>query len=103
MQEIQVKLTEFSELINSYTVDFVGRTWLMEAINHLLEDPGCRFVVLTGEAGTGKTALMAELAKRNPRWLRYFIRRDSRDLLSPSDGKTFFLTVGGQLASLRPD
>src|SRR5688500_12306001 len=103
MPDVQVKLTEFSELIDSYTADFVGRGWLVKQVDTLLADPGCRFVVLTGSAGAGKSAFMAQLATTHPQWLRYFIRRDSRELLRPSDGKTFFLTIGGQLATLQPD
>lgn len=103
MPSVQVRLTEFSELINSYTVDFVGREWLVEQVSAVLEDPGCRFVVLTGEPGVGKSAFAAHLAATHPQWLRYFIRRDSRELLRPGDGKTFFLTIGGQLATLHPE
>jgi hypothetical protein len=102
MQDIQTKLTEFSEVIKGYTDVFVGREWLVQEINALLADPTCRFVVLTGGAGTGKTALMAHLAATHPNWPRYFIRRDSRDLLSPGDATIFLLTIGGQLATLYP-
>lgn len=102
MTDIQVKLTEFSDLITRYTVDFVGRGWLVEQVQALLEEPDCRFVVLTGGPGVGKTAFMAHLAATHPQWPRYFIRRDSRDLLRPGDANTFLLTIGGQLATLYP-
>jgi hypothetical protein len=102
MPQSQVKLTEFNDLIQGYSQDFVGRRWLIDQIGALLDEPGCRFIVLTGGAGVGKSAVMAHLAATNPQWLRYFIRRDNRYLLRPSDAKTFYLTIGGQLASLRP-
>jgi hypothetical protein len=103
MSNVQVRLTEFSELIDSYTGDFVGREWLVKQVDTLLADPDCRFVILIGSAGVGKSAFMAHLAATHPQWPRYFIRRDSRELLRPSDGKTFLLTVGGQLATLQPE
>jgi hypothetical protein len=76
---------------------------LIERLSALLDEPDCRIVVLTGAAGLGKTAFMAHIAAAHPDWLRYFIRRDSRILLGPGDARTFLLTVGGQLAALRPD
>jgi hypothetical protein len=102
MSAVQVKLTEFSDLITRYTADFVGRAWLVKQVNALLADPGCRFVVLTGGPGVGKTAFLAHLAASQPQWPRYFIRRDSKDLLRPGDANTFLLTLGGQLATLYP-
>jgi tetratricopeptide (TPR) repeat protein len=102
MAEVQIKLTEFSELTTRYTADFVGREWLVEQVQALLDDPGCRFVVLTGGPGVGKTAFLAHLAATHPQWPRYFIRRDSKDLIRPGDANTFLLTIGGQLATLYP-
>jgi hypothetical protein len=103
MANISVQLTEFSDLITRYTADFVGRGWLVRQVNELLNDPDCRFVVLTGGAGAGKSAFMAHLAATNTQWPPYFIRRDSRKLLSAGDAKTFLITVGGQFATLYPD
>jgi hypothetical protein len=100
---MDVKLTEFSDLIDRYTADFVGRDWLATRLAAHLADPACRFVVLTGDPGVGKTAFMAHLAAAHPGWLRYFIRRNSRELLSPGDAKTFLLTIGGQFATLHPE
>jgi hypothetical protein len=101
--QVEIRLTEFSDLIDGYTKDFVGREWLVEQVDELFDDPACHFVVLTGGAGVGKSAFMAHLAATHPQWPRYFIRRDSRVLLRPGDAKTFLLTVGGQLATLYPD
>jgi hypothetical protein len=102
MTDIQVRLTEFSDLIDSYTADFVGRGWLVDKINSELAEPDCRFVLITGDPGMGKTAFLAHLAKTQPRWLRYFIRRDSKTLLRPGDANTFLQTVGRQFATLYP-
>lgn len=98
-----IRLPDFNDLISGYAKTFVGREWLIERLSAVLEEPDCRIVVLTGAAGVGKTAFMAHIAAAHPDWLRYFIRRDSQMLLGPGDARTFLLTVGGQLAALRPD
>ena len=43
MSEVQVRLIEFSELIDGYAQDFVGREWLVRQIVDLLGDPACCF------------------------------------------------------------
>jgi WD40 repeat protein len=95
----------FSEaLVRSYVDDprFIERRWLAELVEEKLADPGCRFLLLTGEPGSGKTALMTWLAKRNAGWPRYFIRRDSRVPLNSGDAHSLLFSLGHQLAALRP-
>jgi WD40 repeat protein len=92
-------------LISSYVEDdprFVERPWLVELVEEKLALPKCRFVLLTGEPGSGKTALLAWLAQRSPDWLRYFIRRDSQVPLNSGDARSFLFALGHQLAALRP-
>jgi predicted ATPase/class 3 adenylate cyclase len=43
---------------------FVGRADELEAIDRLLEDPGCRLLTLVGPGGVGKTRLALEAAGR---------------------------------------
>src|SRR6476469_805594 len=43
---------------------FVGRASELEAIERLLEDPGCRLLTLVGPGGSGKTRLALEAAAR---------------------------------------
>jgi predicted ATPase len=43
---------------------FVGRAEELEAIDRLLEDPGCRLLTLVGPGGAGKTRLALEAAAR---------------------------------------
>src|SRR5438093_3694467 len=43
---------------------FVGRASELEAIDRLLEDPGCRLLTLVGPGGAGKTRLALEAAGR---------------------------------------
>ena len=96
----------FSEgLIRAYVDEdprFVARPWLAELLDAQIADPRCRFVLLSGEPGSGKTALMASLARAHPEWLRYFIRRDSQRPLNSGDARSVLFALGHQLAALHP-
>jgi WD40 repeat protein len=97
------------ELIDGLTGDprrFVDRARPVAEVDRFLADPGCRVVLLLGGAGTGKTSLLATLARRNPGWPRYFIRRAAENdtLYSHDGGLASFLTVVGlQLARRQPN
>lgn len=53
----------FYSLISDKTKDFVGRSdWLFPQISKWLSDPnGSRYFLITGKAGTGKSAIAARL------------------------------------------
>jgi hypothetical protein len=91
----------FDDLIQERTgADFVERKWLTaELSRHAKQE---RYTLIIGEPGAGKTTLLAGLARDNPDWLRYFVRRDSITSLVGSDLTTFLLAVGHQLARSRP-
>jgi hypothetical protein len=91
-------------LVRSYveTAHFVERPWLLERVQRCVEEEGCRFILLTGPPGLGKTAFMGWLAHTHPSWIRYFIRPDSTTLLESADARSFLLSVGHQLATLHP-
>ena len=92
-------------LIDTYVTDdrdFVERPSVDAAVRGAVADPNCRFLLITGSPGTGKTALMAWQATANPGSLRYFIRRDSRVPMASADPRSFLLAVGHQLATVRP-
>lgn len=59
----RIRTTEFQTLVEERTRTFVGRDFLLEAIEGRLADPSFRsgYVVIQGEPGIGKTALMAHL------------------------------------------
>lgn len=81
---------------------FVERAWLAELVQAHLDDPGCRFVLLQGGPGTGKTSFVAWLARRYELSPRYFVRRDSTGTLAAGDARSVLLRVGHQLAALAP-
>jgi WD40 repeat protein/energy-coupling factor transporter ATP-binding protein EcfA2 len=91
-------------LIAAYVDDprFVARSWLLERVWTALDRPHARFVLLTGEPGSGKSALVAHLARMHPRSPRYFIRRDSVTAGAGGDARAFLFSVGDQLARLHP-
>jgi len=80
MDSCKVKHVEFSDLVNRYMADFVGRVRLVDRLERLMAEPDCHIVMLTGAPGVGKTALVAHLAAEHTDWFCYFIRRDSREL-----------------------
>lgn len=96
-------------LIGELTGDpgqLVSRDPVLAKISAELAAPGCRLVLLSGAAGTGKTGILAELARRNPRWPRYFIRRaaEPETAYQHEGGLASFLTVLGlQLRARQPE
>jgi tetratricopeptide (TPR) repeat protein len=94
----------FNDLIESYVKSnrFVERHWLLEKIEKHISDRDCRIILLTAEPGAGKTAFMAWLANQHADWLRYFIRKDSKEVLRGGDAQSFLLTIGHQLAIVHP-
>ena len=95
----------FDDVVRQYVEDprYVHRAWLEEAVEERLDKPGCRYVVVVGEPGAGKSGVMAGLAARHGDWMRYFIRRDSITPLSGGDAVSMLLRVGHQLAARKPE
>ena len=94
-----------SSLVSSYVDDrrFVPRSWLVDRVTQAWSRDDASFVLVTGETGSGKSALMAHLARLHAEAPRHFIRRDSITSLWGGDAQTFLFQVGYQLAQLHPD
>ena len=95
----------FSEVVERYVVAnprFIERRWLEERVLAAFPEPSS-FLLLTAEPGAGKSAFLAQLARKHPAWLRYFIRRDQRSPLADVSARSFLLRIGYQLAVLRPE
>lgn len=61
-----IRTNAFRSLIKDRTRDFVGREFLFNGIDDLLKDPDfrCGYIVIHGEPGIGKSALMSALVER---------------------------------------
>jgi AAA ATPase domain len=62
----QIRTSEFETLVEERTRKFVGRDFVFRAIDELLDDTAFAsgYIIVRGEPGIGKTALMGELVKR---------------------------------------
>ena len=61
-----IRVHEFQTLVNERTRSFVGREFLFKAIDGFLKDikfPS-GYIIISGEPGIGKTALLAQLVKQ---------------------------------------
>lgn len=94
-------MSVFADVVAAHSgPGFVERRWLVGAVHAALEAPGCRFVLLTGDAGAGKTTLLAGLAARHPEWARYFVGRAIRSSLTGSDPRAVARSIARQLGTL---
>lgn len=61
-----IRVQEFQTLVNERTQVFVGRQFIFQAIDALLANPQLPsgYIVIQGEPGIGKTALLAQLVKQ---------------------------------------
>ncbi|MEI7901370.1 MAG: TIR domain-containing protein, partial [bacterium] len=89
-------------IIASKIRDFEGRKWLFDEINRWREREGASVLLITGPPGIGKSAIVAELAHRNPGGqvlASYFCVADMPDSLSP---ERFIRTVAALAAARIP-
>lgn len=89
-----IKCAEFQAMVEDRTKDFVGRNFVFEAIDGFLKDPKINsgYIVIRGEPGIGKTAIIAELVKQRA-YVHHF-NIASQNIRSPKD---FLLNVCAQL------
>jgi hypothetical protein len=91
-------ITDFGDAINAYfgPEHFVRRPWLESKVSELGKGAEQKHLILVGEPGSGKSALIAYLATS---WNcpRYFIRVDSIRGISGLSARSFLISVGTQL------
>lgn len=64
-RDISLQTSNFASQLRSARDDFTGREWFFECVARWLDGPR-RCFRLEGVTGTGKTAIVAELVRRNP-------------------------------------
>ncbi|HEV7914161.1 MAG TPA: TIR domain-containing protein [Albitalea sp.] len=82
--------------------NFEGRAWLFASIDAWLAAPGERALLITGDPGIGKTAILAQIVHReDSRLIGYYCcRADSPASLVPAE---FLRTLAALLAARLPD
>ena len=77
----------FKNIVDDKTREFVGREYIYDQINEYLNDESfpSGYIILKGEPGIGKTALMAKLVK-DREWVHHFVteRTDSTEIFLAS-------------------
>ena len=94
---------EFELFLNERRQDFTGRQWLFERIDGWRNSPRERALLITGNPGSGKSALVAQLVHRNPggQVLAYHCCQVSRrETLLPGN---FVKSVAAMIASQLDD
>ncbi len=88
---------DFSLDLSRLTRDFTGRKWLEDEIEHWLLEEESRVFFITGDPGTGKSAMMAHLVNRHPQVAAYhFCTFNLKDSLDPL---IFVRSIAAQLAT----
>ncbi len=88
---------DFKLDIYKHVKDFIGRTWLIKDIEHWLKEKSSRLMFITGNPGTGKTALMAKLIHIFPHVAAYHFCISKYEIsLVP---ERFIQSIAAQLAT----
>ncbi len=59
--QLELKYFDFSDFINSSRAEFIGRQWLYQEMESVLEHTNKRGVLITGNPGSGKSAFLSHL------------------------------------------
>ena len=74
----------FSAFIHQLTEVFIGRSHILNKIDHWLQQNNQRFFILTGEPGVGKSAIAAHLIQtRKDIFAYHFCQADDPNTLKP--------------------
>lgn len=92
--EIREGILDFSRLVADKTEGFVGRQWLFDSIRRFIREEPRGYFILRGDPGIGKSALLAQLVKREG-YLHHFNVR-SEGIRRP---ETFLRNICSQLVA----
>ncbi|HEY0637441.1 MAG TPA: hypothetical protein VGD67_07325 [Pseudonocardiaceae bacterium] len=98
-------MTDRDPVVGTYLAQepFVTRDWLADLVEERLRDPACRHVLITADAGMGKSSFLAWLTTRFPLAPYYFVRLDSLTPHGSADATHLLVSVGRQLAAACPE
>jgi AAA ATPase domain len=89
-----MKVLDFERLVEERTRSFVGRDFIFQALDQLLQDPdfSSGYILIRGEPGIGKTALLSQLVKT-----RGYVHHFNITLQNIRSTRTFLENVCAQL------
>jgi hypothetical protein len=90
----------FQERIRDLTRDFFGREWLLDKVNEFIQQGRDQYLLISGEAGIGKSAFAAHLVQRGVVQGYHFCQAREASTLDPMD---FVRSITHQLAQHLPD
>lgn len=99
----RLKPWDFAAFLNEKRRHFCGRVWLFDAIDGWRASSQERVLLITGDPGVGKSAIVAELVHRNPggQVIAYHCcQADTQETLQPG---RFVRSLAAMIASELPD
>jgi hypothetical protein len=92
---------DFSLEIDRLTEDFTGRQWVFDAVEEWVSKGSERFLIVTGEPGIGKSAIMARLAQTRDDVVAYhFCIAGRNSTITPN---TVLRSIAAQLSRTVPE
>jgi hypothetical protein len=94
---------DFAAFLYEKRRDFCGREWLFEEINLWLATHDEPALLITGDPGTGKSALVAELVHRNPGGQVLAYHCCQADVLATVEPSRFVRSMAAMISSQLPE
>ena len=94
---------DFAAFLYEKRRDFCGREWLFREIDLWLKTSHEQALLITGNPGTGKSALVAELVHRNPGGQVLAYHCCQADVLATVEPARFVRSIAAMIASQLPD
>lgn len=93
-------ILDFSSVIEQLSENFIGRTWVLDIIDHFTQSEDKRYLIFVGEPGIGKSAIAAHLVKMKKVHAHHFCIARQSETINPS---VFINSISNQLSQTLSD